>query len=248
MQSFAKLTLAFAAALAASSAHAIDADAAGVDTFAVTDDPAYNPMLFPMSARPYGASLTTWAERETAWLYSIPAQRNPQLDQTGAFCHVGQAGPVWFLPPIDGPNVMDQSRTCTIPRGRAILLDIGHVAPLYPCPNRAPDPGESIAHFLFRRSLVTMSSVDLLDVSLDGQPVQNVLHHRFISDNPFVLKGETSLATSLNACITGGWQAASADGFFMMFRPLAPGQHTIVVHGTNTFGDDKTYRYHITQL
>ncbi|HVJ62834.1 MAG TPA: hypothetical protein VM555_08990 [Tahibacter sp.] len=224
------------------------ASAAADPSAVATNDPSYNPMLFPLSARPYGASLTTWAERETAWLYSIPASRNPQLDQTGADCGVGQSGPVWFLPPIAGPDVMDQSRTCTIPRGKAILLDIGHVAPLYPCPNRAPDPGESVAHFLFRRSLVTMSSVDLLDVSLNGQPVQNVLHYRFISEQPFVLKGDASLTTELNACITGGWQAASADGFFMLFRPLSPGAHTIVVRGTNTFGDDKTYRYYLTQL
>ncbi|HVJ63073.1 MAG TPA: hypothetical protein VM555_10225 [Tahibacter sp.] len=210
-------------------------------------DPTFNPMLFPISSRPYGASLTTWAERETAWLYSIPAERNPQLDQTGADCSVGQVGPVWFLPPIDGPDVMDASRTCTIPRGKAIFLDIGHVAPLHPCPNRAPNPGESIAHYLFGRSLVTMSSVDFLDVTLDGVPVQNVLHYRFVSDAPFVLKGDASLATRLNGCITGGWQAASADGFFMMFRPLPPGAHTIVVRGTNTFGDDKTYRYYLTQ-
>jgi hypothetical protein len=211
-------------------------------------DPTFNPMLFPISSRPYGANLATWAERETAWLYAIAADRNPQLDQTGAHCGVNQSGPVWFLPPIFGPDVMDQSRTCTIPRGKAIFLDIGHVAPLHPCPNRAPNPGESVAHYLFRRSMVTMSSVDFLSVSLDDAPVQNVLHYRFVSPEPFVLKGDASLAGVLNGCITGNWQAASADGFFMMFRPLAPGPHTIVVRGTNTFGDDKTYRYYLTQL
>ncbi len=32
----------------------------------------------------------------------------------------------------------------------------------------------------------------------------------------------------------------------MMFKPLDPGQHTIAVHGTNTFGDDKTFTYNLT--
>ena len=34
---------------------------------------------------------------------------------------------------------------------------------------------------------------------------------------------------------------AIVDGFFVMVKPLAPGFHTIVVHGTNTLGDDRTY-------
>jgi hypothetical protein len=32
----------------------------------------------------------------------------------------------------------------------------------------------------------------------------------------------------------------------MMVKPLAPGFHTIVVHGTNTLGDDRTYNYRLT--
>jgi hypothetical protein len=31
-----------------------------------------------------------------------------------------------------------------------------------------------------------------------------------------------------------------------MFKPLDPGLHVIVVHGTNTFGHDKTFTYHLT--
>jgi hypothetical protein len=32
----------------------------------------------------------------------------------------------------------------------------------------------------------------------------------------------------------------------MVFKPLPSGLHTIVVHGTNTFGHDKTFTYHLT--
>jgi hypothetical protein len=44
----------------------------------------------------------------------------------------------------------------------------------------------------------------------------------------------------------GSPQQAVVDGFFMMFKPLEPGEHTIVVHGTNTFGHDKTFNYYLT--
>ena len=32
----------------------------------------------------------------------------------------------------------------------------------------------------------------------------------------------------------------------MMVKALAPGFHTIVVRGTNTLGDDRTYTYRLT--
>ena len=36
------------------------------------------------------------------------------------------------------------------------------------------------------------------------------------------------------------------DGFFVMVKPLTRGEHTIVVHGTNTVGHDKRFTYHLT--
>ena len=49
-----------------------------------------------------------------------------------------------------------------------------------------------------------------------------------------------------SGCITGSYQPTIVDGFFMMVKPLAPGFHTIVGHGTNTLGDDRTYNYRLT--
>jgi hypothetical protein len=37
-------------------------------------------------------------------------------------------------------------------------------------------------------------------------------------------------------------QPAIMDGFFIIFKPLDPGPHTIVVRGTNTFGADQEWR------
>jgi hypothetical protein len=62
----------------------------------------------------------------------------------------------------------------------------------------------------------------------------------------FSLTGDLSLQPVMDPCITGEPQQAIVDGFFMMFKPLDPGSHTIVVHGTNTFGDNKTFTYFLT--
>ena len=73
-----------------------------------------------------------------------------------------------------------------------------------------------------------------------------MLAYRQHSAQLFAIKGDLSLQTVLDGCITGTFQPAVIDGFFMMVKPLAPGTHTVVVHGTNTIGDDRTYRYHLT--
>jgi hypothetical protein len=221
------------------------AQAAAASAPAYADNP--NPVLFPKQTHPYGVDMATWGERTAQWIYAQPLAHNPLFDQTGADCAVGQHGPVWFIPPIAGPRVFTGSRTCTIPAGKAIFLDIGHDLNDYPCPDPSfqPAPGESLYDFLIRTDLPIMDSVNLLEVSLDGQPFSDVLGYRFISDDLFTITGDTGLQF-FDPCITGTPQPAIVDGFFMMFKPLDLGAHTISVHGTNTFGADKTFIYHLT--
>jgi hypothetical protein len=207
-----------------------------------------NPVLFPKQSHPYGADMTTWGERAAMWILSQPFANNPLFDQTGADCALGQQGSVWFIPPIAGPAVFSGSRDCTIPADKAILLDIGHNLNDYPCPPEfgfEPAPDESLYDFLIRTDLPIMNSVDELDVSLDGRPFSDVLSYRFISRDILYFTGDPSMQV-FDPCITGSSQPAIVDGFFMMFKPLNSGQHTIVVHGTNTFGHNKTFVYHLT--
>ena len=74
----------------------------------------------------------------------------------------------------------------------------------------------------------------------------DVLSYRYHSAQLFNIKGDPSLQPVLDGCITGSYQPAIVDGFFMMVKPLSPGFHTIIVHGTNTHGDDRTYNYRLT--
>jgi hypothetical protein len=206
-----------------------------------------NPVLFPKQSQPYGADMASWGERETQWIYAQPLAHNPLFDQTGADCGVGQQWPVWFIPPIAGPRVFTGTRMCTIPHGKAILLDIGHDTEEYPCPafpTFQPAPGQSLYDFLSSTAKTVMESVNFLDVSLDGQPFSDVLGYRFASADLFSITGDTSLQF-FDPCITGSPQSAVMDGFFMMFKPLERGAHTIFVHGTNTFGADKTFTYYL---
>jgi hypothetical protein len=211
-----------------------------------SDNP--NSVLFPQQAHPYGADMVTWAERESQWAYAQPLEQNPLLDQTGEDCAVGQEGKVWFLPRIAGPRVFSGSRSCTIPAHTAIFLEIGAYVNPYPCPdpNFKPAPGQSLYEFLSADAKAFMDGVDRLEVSLDGQTFSDVLSYRSASRDLFTLTGDPSLQATFDPCITGSPQPAVVDGFFMMFKPLKPGDHVLRVFGTDIRGANKTYTYYLT--
>lgn len=216
---------------------------------ALQDGDNPNPILFPKMSYPYGVSIATWADREAQWIYGQPVENNPLIDQTGADCHRGQEGPVWFLPRIAGPRVHSGTRTCTIPPNKAILLEIGAYVNPYPCPDPdfEPAPGQTLYEFLIAGAKAFMDGVTHLEVSLDGQAIQDPMTYRYASEDIFTLTGDPSFS-QLDPCVTGTPQPSISDGFFMMFKPLSPGQHTIRVYGTDIRGADKTYVYHLTVL
>ena len=213
----------------------------------VNEHAAQNSILFPKTAHPFGASLSEWANRESQWIYGLPVLNNPLTDRTGASCAIGQEGPVWFLPRIAGPRVSSGSRTCTIPFGKAIFLEIGAYVNPWPCPdpNFKPAAGQSLYDFLVNDARAFMNAVNRLDVSIDGRAIDDVLGYRFSSDDVFTLDGDPTF-TALDPCVTGNPQAAVVDGFFMMFKPLDRGEHVIRVFGTDTRGANKTYVYNLT--
>lgn len=209
------------------------------------------PDLFPKDARPYGISMERWGELVWKWIYRQPAESNPLLDLTGAGCAVDQDGPVWFLPSVvpGGPLFVGE-RSCTIPGHKALLVQTAAFLNDYPCPDPAfhPAPGQSLYDFLLEGAASFIDTVYLLEVTIDGVPQPDMLRYRFTSDDLFQVRGDASLETVLDGCITGGPQPAVADGYLFMVKPLAPGTHTLVWHVKDTFGGtgDTTLTYHLT--
>lgn len=188
--------------------------------------------MYSRYARPYGKSMWAWADRSMQWLFAQPLEHNPLIDQTGMDCGVGQEGPVWFIPPIASAAPGDFSRTCNVPRGKAIFLMAGYFSDPWPCPdpNFKPAPGQSLYDFLTADAAALAAqglNFARLDIVLDGRRVQRERDYQFASENLFAYKGHPSLNV-LDPCITGNYQPSVTNGYFYMFKPLRPGRHVLV--------------------
>jgi hypothetical protein len=186
-----------------------------------------NTLAFPPSAHPLGQSLTNWSKEWWRWELSIPTDRNPSLDPTGADCAEGQAAEVWFLGSIFGSGAV--TRSCTIPGHTPLLVSLSSILNDYPCPdpNFQPAPGQSLEDFLTDGARAVEDGVNSLTLTVDGVEISTLFERRYTT-RLFTFTGDPSLRTSIDGCITGSEQVAVSDGFFVMLKPLQAGEHTVV--------------------
>ncbi len=190
-----------------------------------------NPGVIPPHAKVHGKSYAQWGFKWWQWAFSIPLATNPIFDTTGANAAIGQHGPVWFLAGTSGgPHVV---RTVTIPHGKKIFFPIINTIVDYPCPSGfgfEPPPGMSLEAFLTGFAAQIMDYPGLLQVEVDGVPLQNTANYRATSRmHNFV--ADTSLQV-WDPCIIGTPQPGVSDGYWIMLHPLSTGQHTIHVHAS----------------
>jgi hypothetical protein len=195
-----------------------------------------NPELFSPRSHPFGFGMDTWAENWWRWELSIPADQNPLF--TADFdCSTAQSGPVFFIPPV-AVGSQNLVRSCTVEHGKALAFSLSTVLNDFPCPDPTfhPAPGQSLFDFLLAGAMAGNADVAEIDLTLDGVPLNDVLDYHFQSKDLMFFKGDLSLQPNLDSCITGGFQPAAVDAFFVLFKPLSPGHHTIVRRVVTTSG------------
>ena len=192
-----------------------------------------NPQVFAVDSDPYGTTMMDWAIDWMRWLYSIPAATNPNLVRGVPF-DVNQPDRVFFI--ADGPREPD---VIPVPRHKAIGLMLSQINNTFPCPDPSfhPAPGQSLFDFLSAGLTKINDDITVLDVSMDGLPVRDAFRYRFTSQELFLFTGDPSLAAVFDPCVTGTPQPAVVDDLFLLFKPLAPGQHTLVTHIENRDGN-----------
>ncbi|MGH2626780.1 MAG: dockerin type I repeat-containing protein, partial [Anaerolineales bacterium] len=199
-----------------------------------------NPRVIPVNARPHGRSYGEWSGLWWAWAFSIHPSVNPLLDPTGANCHQGQSGPVWFLAGAFSSDT--QKRTCTVPRDKAVFFPFINIE----CSTLEPPPffGSNEAE-LTECAMGFFSDLDEATCNIDGQELSDLTSYRVQSPaTPFTVGDENILG------VPAGSGLLVSDGYWLMLPPLTPGEHTVhftgLLGGGPFAGFSQDMTYHLT--
>jgi hypothetical protein len=128
------------------------------------------------------------------------------------------------------------NRTVTIPSGTPVFIPLIFTEWSNPDTPDGPDynavPGHYTQQKLAGYAVTEANAMTGLGATLDGQPVADVAAHREPSLNfTYTLPAQFSIdQVFFGESVTGPVQAAS-DGYYLMFKPLTPGQHVLHVAG-----------------
>ncbi len=197
---------------------------------------AKNPGVFPITDAPYGQTYGEWAA--AWWQWALAQVVPPMLDETGEQCGDGQSGPVWFLAGTFGGHA---ERSCTVPADKAIFFPIMNTL-------WWPEAGETVEEV---RALAAadMDAVTKLSCTIDDKDLKDLFSYR--AQDPY----------ADGFCVTfpegnvlgfpaGDLCTVVTDGYWIMLRPLSPGQHTIRFKGRSgppsAGGFELDVIYHLT--
>jgi hypothetical protein len=177
----------------------------------------------------FGHTYNEWTQKWWKYMLSIPSDRNPINDKTGANALVGQNGPVIFLA---GANAERVDRNITVTSDKALLIPVVTALITFPCPNNAsqPKPGQSLEDFLKEGARAMVDQVQIVKVTVDGKDITNLGDYRVTSD-VFQAGGSPDLNICYEGCITPEPRKAVSDGYFILLKGLKKGDHSIEFSG-----------------
>lgn len=201
-----------------------------------------NPGVVPPQATAYGHSYGEWGAMWWQWALGLPPDINPVLDPTGEFCDSGQQGQVWFLAGTFGGPA---ERVCEVPSGKAIFFPIvnwtlwepdDHEAAVAVAESLGIDPSQLTDAELMQLGVAWLTDQSTpLSCTVDGVPLSDLNSYRG-TPTAYDLVMDDQLAELFG--IEGGLKSpAAADGYWLMLKPLPPGEHTIEWHGAANIGD-----------
>ena len=247
----------------------LDAKASGADhpfaavSAATADGDLSNPGVAPPQSHPHGASYAEWSARWWEYVYSIPADKNPLLDNgpnnAGGNFSVGQSGSVWYLAgtgaPFGTPASTTVTRNVTLPAGRAIFFPVFTVE--VDNLNLTPgDPGFGTQNMGFTVDQMRALAKDvvnnaILTASVDGKPINNLNLYRVTSPVFSYTLGPNNVVSAMTGQTVPPQTVspAVADGVYLMLAPLSVGPHTINFTGAApafSFSLNVTYNITVT--
>lgn len=219
--------------------------------------------LYPAHSVVGGNSMEDWAVTNWKMTFETPVHgsdgvsiRNPAFDETGDQAAQGNLdGAFMLFGTITGGNVVRSN--VSIPAGKPIFVPIAGIEfSNYDTPNADFSlPGTytqaELAQFA-KLSALSIASRGELHVNIDGRPVATLAAHREFAPIHYTLPDEDNVLQNFGLDFTGPVDA-SVDGYYVMLKPLSPGEHTINMGSTiphndfpllSDFSADVTY--HVT--
>jgi len=185
--------------------------------------PAAASVVLAPDAQVAGRGLGEWSAQSWQWFFSLPADINPYFDITGEICGYGQSGPVFFLSGAEE----SLERSCVIPQGVHIFVPLfgSECSTVEPPPFFGRDEadlrrcaGEAIDH---AAGLFDMRDMGLI---VDGEAIADLSAYRTVTPVfPLWLPEENLLGSDRTVA------DSVADGYQVMLRPLALGEHEVVI-------------------
>jgi len=148
------------------------------------------------------------------WAFSMPNADSPMRDVTGKQCALNQSGEVWFIGGAFGGGKV--RRTCTIPHGKAlffpVITTIFYARPDTPsrCEDNTADAAINNDHLAYAEATLNGIAIPRMDARRERSP--GCFH---------LFSGERAAAYG-----SSGYPAA-VDGYWLMLRPLPPGDYTL---------------------
>jgi len=199
--------------------------AAGLALSALPLTAAQTPGVLPPGSNPHGHSYAEWSAAYWQWLFALPVDGHPGIDNPDFDVTDGQSGRVWFL---TGPFGTVE-RNITIPTGTSLFISLVNVDSS--TLEEPPFYGATAADQLAIANGFAEFITDL-SFTVDNKPVDNIGDFRVTSPQ-FSFTAPTPWIFGA----TGGTGTATGVGYFVMLAPLSVGTHTIHYTGAFKFSD-----------
>lgn len=179
------------------------------------------------------------------WKYvmSIDCDHNPVYNDAASPTASGQNGQVKFLAaPKDGFSTSNVIAAKT----QLLVVPIVNTLAYLSCdePVFYPTAAQTLEQYLRTRTGKFIDGSGPIKVTLDGKPIQISRNNRIISDL-FYFKSNQDLVDCVEPCVTGEFQAAVSDGYWLFLKGLAKGNHTLHINVSVSPTDPTDITYHI---
>lgn len=197
-----------------------------ITAYAEETDPTLrvnNQVLFPVTAKVLGKSNDDWAIVLGKIMYGLDCE------------NINQAQLLNLSDKVVSPfgSLENSTLEYTITKDQFVFLPSTFFFNNHPCPPEyewEPAEGQSMEDFLKETAKEILNAVETLEVFFDGQEIEEVNKYR-LSTDLFLFTGNPELTGCFDLCITGDPQPGLIDGYFMMFKKMKIGKHTIVIKG-----------------